>query len=58
VRAVCEIADGAIVGSAFIKIIERHIYTPERADMLHETHEDMLNELRDFARSLKEATRW
>ncbi len=61
VRAVCEIADGAIVGSAFIKIIEKHIYAPERADMLHETHEenkDMLNELKDFARSLKDATKF
>lgn len=40
-------ADGAIVGSAFIKIIERNL----------DDREGMLSELKEFTRELKEATR-
>ncbi|MHC1636125.1 MAG: tryptophan synthase subunit alpha, partial [Candidatus Methanospirareceae archaeon] len=47
IRQVCEIADGGIVGSAFIKIIEGNLADEER----------MLKALEDFSRSLKRETR-
>ncbi|MCW7078333.1 MAG: tryptophan synthase subunit alpha [Canidatus Methanoxibalbensis ujae] len=60
VRAVCEIADGAIVGSAFIKIMEEHMHSGElkRADKLHafEDTKNMLADLKNFAQRLKKAT--
>ena len=50
VRAVCEVADGAIVGSAFIRIIESGL------GLGLEEREDMLKEIEAFASSLKEET--
>lgn len=47
VRQVCEIADGAIVGSAFIRIVERNL----------EEKEVMLKELEDYSRKLKRETK-
>jgi tryptophan synthase alpha chain len=47
VRTVCEFADGAIVGSAFIKLIEEGL----------DTKEQMLHRLEDFTRSLKAGTK-
>jgi tryptophan synthase alpha chain len=46
VRTVCRVADGAIVGSAFIRIIEKEL----------ESEEAMLRTIGAFARSLKAAT--
>jgi tryptophan synthase alpha chain len=46
VRAVCEVADGAIVGSAFIKLIEHGLKDKER----------MIKEVEDFSMSLKHET--
>ena len=46
VRTVCEFSDGAIVGSAFIRIIENSL----------EDRKSMLKGLEDFARSLKAET--
>jgi tryptophan synthase alpha chain len=47
VRAVCEVADGAIVGSAFIRIIEEGL----------RSEEDMLRKIEGFAKSLKAGTK-
>ncbi len=47
VRAVCEVADGAIVGSAFIRIIEEG----------SEEGKGMLRKIKEFARSLKAETK-
>jgi len=47
VRTVCEVADGAIVGSAFIRIIEKGLGS--KGSILHEIEE--------FTRSLKEETK-
>jgi tryptophan synthase alpha chain len=51
VRAVCEVADGAIVGSAFIKLIE------ERAGPELEDRKAMLTDIEAFTRSLKRETK-
>jgi tryptophan synthase alpha chain len=51
VRAVCEVADGAIVGSAFIKMIE------ERAGQELEDRKAMLTEIEAFTKSLKSETK-
>ena len=51
VRAVCEVADGAIVGSAFIRIIE------EGFGSGLEGRKSMLKGIEEFARSLKKETK-
>jgi len=51
VRAVCEVADGAIVGSAFIRIIE------QKADLELKDQKSMLTEIEAFTKSLKRATK-
>lgn len=50
IRAVCEVADGAIVGSAFIRLIEQGLGSGL------EGRRSMLKEIEEFARSLKKAT--
>ena len=47
VRTVCEFADGAIVGSAFIKLIEEEL----------DSRNKMLQRIEDFTRSLKASTK-
>jgi tryptophan synthase alpha chain len=47
VRTVCEVADGAIVGSAFIRIVEEGL----------RSEENMLREVEAFAKSLKKETK-
>ena len=47
VRTVCEVADGAIVGSAFIRLIEEGL----------RSEETMLREMEEFAKSLKKETK-
>lgn len=51
VRAVCEVADGAIVGSAFIKMID------ERAGQVSGDRSAMLTDIEAFTKSLKEETK-
>ncbi|MCD6455594.1 MAG: tryptophan synthase subunit alpha [Methanophagales archaeon] len=49
VRTVCEVADGAIVGSAFIRLIEKGLESESKASMLREIEE--------YTRSLKAGTK-
>lgn len=49
VRTVCEVADGAIVGSAFIRLIEKGLESKSKASMLREIEE--------YTRSLKTGTK-
>ena len=49
VRTVCEVADGAIVGSAFIRLIEKGLESKSKAGMLREIEE--------YTRSLKTGTK-
>jgi len=49
VRTVCEVADGAIVGSAFIRLIEKGLESESKASMLREIEE--------YTRSLKTGTK-
>ncbi len=49
VRTVCEVADGAIVGSAFIRLIEKGLESESKAIMLREIEE--------YTRSLKTGTK-
>ena len=49
VRAVCEVADGAIVGSAFIRLIEKGLKSKSKASVLREIEE--------YTRSLKTGTK-
>jgi len=49
VRTVCEVADGAIVGSAFIRLIEKGLKSKSKASMLREIEE--------YTRSLKTGTK-
>jgi len=49
VRTVCEVADGAIVGSAFIRMIEKGLKSKSKPSMLREIEE--------YTRSLKTGTK-
>jgi len=49
VRTICEVADGAIVGSAFIRLIEKGWESESKASMLREIEE--------YTRSLKTGTK-
>ena len=49
VRTVCEVADGAIVGSAFIRLIEKGLESKSKAGMLREIEE--------YTRGLKTGTK-
>nr|QNO52311.1 tryptophan synthase alpha chain [Methanosarcinales archaeon ANME-1 ERB6] len=49
VRTVCEVADGAIVGSAFIRLIEKGLESKSKPSMLREIEE--------YTRSLKTGTK-
>ncbi|WP_456419913.1 tryptophan synthase subunit alpha [Methanocaldococcus infernus] len=47
VEEICKVADGAIVGSAIVKIVEKNLNDKEK----------MLKEIEDFVRELKEGTK-
>jgi tryptophan synthase alpha chain len=59
VQQVCEIADGAIVGSAFVRIIESNlgVAVAHEHEYEYEHKIEMLKELKDFSYSLKKATK-
>jgi tryptophan synthase alpha chain len=53
VRMLSEVADGVIVGSAIVRIIENHL---ENTDSGYAADNSMVESVGDFVKSLKEAT--